>query len=76
MDQHRENWNFDGTASEVRDDLNRLGSLYDTLKNDLHLGLPVDDFVLVVAGALEAECIAGVNGLYPPAGHGYPRLDS
>ncbi|RPF34200.1 hypothetical protein [Streptomyces sp. TLI_185] len=64
-----------GFTPEERDDNGRLGYLYDTLKNDLHFGLVVDAFVTVVAGALEAECFALNHGQYPPAGHGYPRLD-
>jgi hypothetical protein len=76
MDQHHDNRDFQGFTPEERDDMNRLGFLFETLKNDLHFGLAVDDFITVVAGALEAECIAGVHRQYPPAGHGYPRLDA
>ncbi|WP_406414993.1 hypothetical protein [Streptomyces sp. NBC_01614] len=56
--------------------MNRLGVLYETLQNDLHLGLAVDDFTTVLACAFEAECFAVSNGLYPPVGHGYPRLEA
>lgn len=71
---HYDRDGFDLSLEEV-DDMNRLGFLYDTLRNDLYFGLVVDEFTTVVAGALEAECLAGSNGQYPPAGHGYPRLD-
>ncbi|MEU8751992.1 MULTISPECIES: hypothetical protein [Streptomyces] len=77
MDQHHENWDYyGGLTPEIRDDVNRLGVLYETLKNDLHLGLAVDDFTTVLAGAFEAECFAVSDGRYPPVGHGYPRLES
>ncbi|MFF4504615.1 hypothetical protein [Streptomyces sp. NPDC001401] len=75
MDQHRAERDEFGFTPQERDDNFRLGYLYDTLKNDLHFGLVVDDFTRVVAGALEAECCALGDGQYPPAGHGYPRLD-
>ncbi|MGW3066225.1 hypothetical protein ACWDA8_22640 [Streptomyces sp. NPDC001130] len=65
---------FDGTPQE-RDDVNRLGFLFETLHNDLHYGLPMDHFITVVSDALEAEFAARADSSYPPAGHGYPRLD-
>ncbi|MCF1593133.1 hypothetical protein [Streptomyces muensis] len=66
---------FEFTPAE-RDDVNRFGGLYETLQNDLYLGLPVDSFVAVLHGAFEAEFAVRDAGLYPPAGHGYPRLES
>ena len=75
MDQYRAERDEFGRTPQERDDVNRLGGLYETLKNDLYLGLAVDEFVTVLAGAFEAECDAGMRGQYPPAGHGYPRLD-
>ncbi|MGW2515960.1 hypothetical protein ACWC09_02800 [Streptomyces sp. NPDC001617] len=74
MNHYPDRDGFDLSLHE-RDDMNRLGFLYETLKNDLHGGLAPDAFTLVVLGAPEAECIAGINGQYPPVGHGYPRLD-
>lgn len=58
-----------------RDDVNRLGYLYETFVNDLHHGLKQDAFTLVMAGAFGAEFALIDAGVYPPAGHGYPRLE-
>jgi hypothetical protein len=74
MDQHTDRDEY-GFTPQQRDDNYRLGYLYDTLRNELHFGLAVDEFVEVVAGALDAECRALGEGVYPPPGHGYPRLD-
>lgn len=57
-----------------RDDVNRFGALYETLRNGLYLGLGVDRFVTVLSEAFAAEFDARDAGSYPPAGHGYPRL--
>lgn len=65
---------FDFTPQE-RDDANRLGFLFETLQNDMHLGLETDQFVMVLDDALDSEFAARADGVYPPAGHGYPRLD-
>ncbi|MFD7404070.1 hypothetical protein ACFV7R_15645 [Streptomyces sp. NPDC059866] len=59
-----------------RDDANRLGFLFETLQNDLQLGLVVDHFVVVLTDALDSEFATRAEGAYPPAGHGYPRLES
>ena len=65
---------FEFTPME-RDDANRLGFLFETLQNDVHLGLPVDHFVTVLSDALDSEFAARADGAYPPVGHGYARLD-
>ncbi len=58
-----------------RDDANRLGVLYGTLQNHLHFHPVMDDFLTVLSNAFEAEFRHCESGTYPPAGHGYPRLD-
>ncbi|MGW6894354.1 hypothetical protein [Streptomyces sp. NRRL F-5140] len=65
---------FEFTPVE-RDDANRLGFLFETLQNDLQLGLVVDHFVMVLTEALDSEFADRADGVYPPAGHGYPRLE-
>ncbi|MEV8433113.1 hypothetical protein [Streptomyces chartreusis] len=65
---------FEFTPVE-RDDANRLGFLFETLQNDLQLGLVVDHFVMVLTDALDSEFADRADGVYPPAGHGYPRLE-
>ncbi|MFF0131233.1 hypothetical protein ACFYTG_36900 [Streptomyces mirabilis] len=58
-----------------RDDVNRLGALFETLQNELHFGLVVDQFVMVLNCAFQAEFDCHAAGIYPPAGHSYPRLE-
>ncbi|MFI8238358.1 hypothetical protein ACIF83_14005 [Streptomyces sp. NPDC085866] len=58
-----------------RDDVNRLGYLYETFVNDLHFGLKQDAFTAVMAGAFAGEFALIDAGAYPPAGHDYPRLE-
>ncbi|MEU8851254.1 hypothetical protein AB0C70_34700 [Streptomyces sp. NPDC048564] len=65
---------FEFTLAE-RDDANRLGFLFETLQNDLQLGLVVDHFVMVLTDALDSEFAVRADGTYPPAGHDYPRLE-
>ncbi|MFI6566873.1 hypothetical protein [Streptomyces sp. NPDC050534] len=65
-----------GQTWQERDDVNRLGVLYETLQNDLYLGLPVDHFVSVLSDTFDSEFLARADGVYPPIGHGYPRLES
>ncbi|MFF4041573.1 hypothetical protein [Streptomyces sp. NPDC001816] len=66
-------YEYEFTPQE-RDDVNRFGGLYETLQNDLYLGLVVDEFVVVLGEIFAAEFAARAAGAYPPAGHGYPRL--
>jgi hypothetical protein len=66
---------FECTPQE-QDDANRLGFLFETLQNDIHLGLDTDPFVMVLRDALDSEFAARIDGVYPPVGHGYPRLES
>ncbi|MEU2270735.1 hypothetical protein ABZ568_30875 [Streptomyces olindensis] len=66
---------FEFTPQE-RDDANRLGFLFETLQNDMHLGLDTDHFVMVLSDALDSEFAARADGAYPPVGHDYPRLES
>ncbi|MGP4049660.1 hypothetical protein [Streptomyces sp. 2A115] len=58
-----------------RDDVNRLGYLYEGLRNHLHFHPAMDAFVTVLVGAVEAEFVHRAAGIYPPPGHGYPALD-
>ncbi|MFJ8931776.1 hypothetical protein ACIRLA_34855 [Streptomyces sp. NPDC102364] len=57
-----------------RDDVNRLGFLVENLRNYLHYYPGLDEFVMVMRTALDAECVHRDHGIYPPAGHTYPRL--
>ncbi|MGW3407947.1 hypothetical protein [Streptomyces sp. NPDC000888] len=57
-----------------RDDVNRLGYLYEGLHNHLHFHPAMDDFLAVLNSAFEAEIAHRANGAYPPVGHGYPEL--
>ncbi|QMU79821.1 hypothetical protein GXW83_33100 [Streptacidiphilus sp. PB12-B1b] len=62
-----------------RDDVNRLGDLYECLKHYVwsRKGTAAYDhqFATVVASALEAEHSAWNRGTYPPAGHDFARQD-
>ncbi|GGU07206.1 hypothetical protein [Streptomyces coeruleorubidus] len=59
-----------------RDDANRLGVLFETLINHLHDHPERDAFITTLAGALHAEFADRAAGVYPPAGHSYPRLEA
>lgn len=67
-------WPYEHTPLE-HDDVNRLGFLFEGLQNELHFGLAVDSFVTVLSSAFQAEFDCRAAGVYPPAGHGYPRLE-
>ncbi|SEE24467.1 hypothetical protein SAMN05216489_05966 [Streptomyces sp. 3213] len=66
-------YEYEFTPQE-RDDVNRFGGLFETLQNDLYLGLVVDEFVMVLGEIFAAEFAVRAAGSYPPPGHGYPRL--
>ncbi|MFE9445605.1 hypothetical protein ACFYO2_43265 [Streptomyces sp. NPDC006602] len=58
-----------------RDDANRLGFLYESLRNHLHFHPAMDDFLVVLSSAFEAEFAHCADGAYPPVGHSYPRQE-
>jgi hypothetical protein len=58
-----------------RDDANRLGALFETLLNHVHNHPERDDFVTTLSSAFDAEFAHRAAGIYPPVGHGYPRLE-
>ncbi|MEU6088063.1 hypothetical protein ABZ865_14800 [Streptomyces sp. NPDC047085] len=59
-----------------RDDANRLGVLLETLFDYLHFHPERDAFVTTLSNAFDAEFSHRAAGVYPPAGHDYPRLES
>ncbi|WP_328431503.1 hypothetical protein [Streptomyces sp. NBC_00453] len=59
-----------------RDDANRLGVFFEELQNHLHVNPVIDDFIVVLGSALEAEFVHRAWGVYPPQGHGYPGQDA
>ncbi|MEU6774105.1 hypothetical protein [Streptomyces sp. NPDC046759] len=69
----RKHWS-EYTAAE-RDDINRLGYLYETFVHHLTRHTEWDAFTAVMAGAFGAEFSLSDAGAYPPAGHSYPRLE-
>ncbi|MCQ4214174.1 hypothetical protein [Streptomyces longispororuber] len=68
-----EPWREPSTPVE-RDDMNRFGFLFENLRNYLHYYPALDEFVAVLASALESERTHHARGTYPPAGHTYPRI--
>ncbi|MFI2349335.1 hypothetical protein ACH492_20225 [Streptomyces sp. NPDC019443] len=69
---HKRWYEFDPAE---RDDANRLGFLYEALRNHLHFHPTVDDFLAVLSSAFETEFAHHADGAYPPVGHGYPRQE-
>ncbi|MGW0208647.1 hypothetical protein ACWDZ8_23555 [Streptomyces sp. NPDC003233] len=70
---HRKHWS-EYTPAEC-DNLKRLGYLYESFVNHLTCHTERDAFTTVMAGAFGAEFALSDAGTYPPAGHGYPRLE-
>ena len=58
-----------------RDDVNRLGFLYESFVHHMARRTERDAFTAVMAGAFGAEFALSDAGAYPPAGHSYPRLE-
>ncbi|MFG2637768.1 hypothetical protein ACGFX8_28705 [Streptomyces sp. NPDC048362] len=71
---NRKPWN-EYTPAE-RDDVNRLGYLYESFVHHLTRNTERDAFTAVMAGAFGAEYALSDADAYPPAGHGYPRLEA
>ncbi|MEU2713602.1 hypothetical protein [Streptomyces sp. NPDC007205] len=70
----RKHWS-EYTPAE-RDDVNRLGYLYESFVHHLTHHPERDALTAVMAGAFGAEFALSDAGAYPPAGHGYPRLEA
>ncbi|MFE7646447.1 hypothetical protein [Streptomyces phaeoluteigriseus] len=70
----RKHW-YDYDPAE-RDDANRLGVLFETFLDHLHFHPERDAFTTALSDAFDAEFTHRAAGVYPPAGHGYPRLEA